>query len=105
MNTGAERSPWGLCCGGTGGQTDTAVSAPLPQPPGSPHTQKGLTWVFLDALGPQVWKGFYPQTLGHLTSTQGEMHTDLHSSGDRHLAASAPVQSSPGQPPPEKPPS
>lgn len=36
MNIGAERSPWGLCCGGTGGQTGTAVSAPPPQPPGTP---------------------------------------------------------------------
>ena len=51
MNTGAERSPWGLCCGGTGGQTGTAVSAPPPQPPGGPHTQRGLTWVCLGLLG------------------------------------------------------
>lgn len=105
MNFGAERSPWRFCCGGTGGQTGTAVLAPPPQPPGSPHTQRGLTWVWLGALGPQVWQGFYSRTLGHLISTQRKMHTDLQSSGDKHLAASAPVQISPGQPPPEKPPS
>lgn len=56
-------------------------------PWGPPHPE-GPDLGLLGAVGTQVWKGFYPRTLGHLTSTQGEMHIDLQSSGDRHLAAS-----------------
>ena len=68
MNTGAGKSPWGLCCGGTGGQTGTAVSAPPPQPPGGPHTQRGLTWVCLGPLGLRCGR---VSTLGHwVTSHQ-----------------------------------